>query len=499
MNSGKRNLTRLGIKAISYLFTLVAVIILLLNLFYSRGYESVGLRASFVFKGVTLLVAGAGVAMLIWRNRQIVRHLSRVPPRWAVTALLIVSLLLQSGVLIFLNVRPSWDFRYLVDGANYVLHNGTISSYFFRYPNNIFPMLLLAALGWLGTPQLLFYQIVNIVAIAASQYMVYQFVRRRCGQGVALACLFAAVFAFPLIGYAPIVYTDTLPLPFAMAALCLMTNSSGELKTHGCNVWLVSLTVAVCFMLKGTLIVLPIAYALVLLLFAGGWRKFFSLLPLITCLVFHFIFFTMIYDFGLVDHAQISKNAFPIAHWILMGENEWTYGKYEQRDVDTTHRLMISEPKAAVTQQLLNETRERIMKRGFLGNLHFWMEKLAMTWTDGTFYVVNVLRRLPEHPPLFRAFLFNGLTAFFVQAMARMALIVLAVGFFSAACRSRKCLLSASDCFMMLTCIGLFFFLCIWETRSRYLVSAIPYFIILAASGYFPSRHLPLISHNTQK
>ncbi|MCQ2010328.1 glycosyltransferase family 39 protein [Sporolactobacillus sp. STSJ-5] len=469
-------------KMIASLFLSVSFFLLLINIFFTRGYQSIGLTASLSFKWITLLAAVVMICVLIKFRESIVDAAGRIPVKAAVAVLLGISILMQFTALSLLNVTPSWDFGWVINGAQHLIERGRLLDYYLRYPNNIFITYVLALIGKLLAPKLIIYQICNILAIVISQYLIYRVTEKLAGASLGLISLLISILFFPYIFYAPIVYTDTLSLLFLLIPINLLIDRNGQFKSRLFIIVLVSFFFSLCLLLKGTLIVFVIAYLLVLLLFLPRWKKLYSLLPVIIVLIVQILFNQSVYTSGIINSNELANQRFPVTHWLMMGQNPWTYGKHTMHDVNWTREMLKNEPRKQVEQTQLKEFRRRIMARGWLGNGRFNLEKLNETWTDGTYYALFVLKREPVRPNVIKRLTAEPL-GFFVQGYARIQSLILMAGIFLFAVRMKK-----SDpmiTMFMLTVIGFFLFLIIWETRSRYLVSLTPFLIIMCSIGYF--------------
>jgi hypothetical protein len=138
-------------------------------------------------------------------------------------------------------------------------------------------------------------------------------------------------------------------------------------------------------------------------------------------------------------------------------------------------------PREKVTQIHLSELKKRITEKGWIGNLHYNIQKLAHTWTDGTYYSLNKLKREPVEPESFNR-LVDFKSGDLLQGFARIQHFILLAGLlFLVKLKNRNEMIT----FAMLSIIGFFLFFLIWETRSRYLVSLTPLLIIVSCIGYF--------------
>lgn len=473
------------IRIITSCFFTVTAVLLLLNALFSRGHESIDEQATLTFKLVTGLIACCGAFVIYFTNQRAAAWLKRTSTARYIFILLSASFCLQLLALAWLNVHPSWDFGDVIHlGADQLVKTGHLNDYFTRYTNNIFAALLLAIVGRLFSPSLIFYQLFNCLCLLATDYLVFRIADKLYGQDKARLCLLASIMCFPFILYAPIAYTDTLSLPFVLLPLMQMINAQGKLRYNTLAILYTAFLFALCPLIKGTLIILPVAYSIVLLLYLQRWRRIYCLIPFTLFVIATFLLHFLTYSAGWLNPEQVAENEFPLTHWLMMGENHWTNGKYIHHDEALTGYLIHTRPRRQVETMELHETARRITSRGPMGNLSFFTEKLAITWTDGTFYSLNCLRRFPMRPRVI-AKLIHGPLGVITQGIARVELIMLIIGLFLSALAARRLSPHPVELFLQLTLIGIFLFLVVWETRSRYLVSFLPYFILLSLSGYW--------------
>ncbi|WLR41537.1 hypothetical protein LC087_11630 [Bacillus carboniphilus] len=203
--------------------------------------------------------------------------------------------------------------------------------------------------------------------------------------------------------------------------------------------------------------------------------------PFISLFILKSLFSFSLYNYDLLDEQDVEKYSFPVTHWIMMGQNENRFGRYAQSDVEMTLHLLESHSKEETSKIHLKETQKRIQEKGFKGNILYNKEKLAHTWTDGTYYLVNKLQRQPMHPENYQELVDNK-SGVLLQGYARIQHLLLLFGLlFIYKLKDHREFIIYST----LSIIGVFFFFILWESCSRYLVSLTPLLIILSTMGYF--------------
>lgn len=462
-------------------FSVVGLIVGI-NLFVSRGHHSVSAISPDYFVIVTTFLALGFLVAFFRFHTSIKRLLEKVPVTVWVAGFLGFSVILQLVVVKVFAVRPSWDFGALVNGARLFIETGEVSAYFSIYPNNIFLFCLLVVIGKVFTPSVIVYLLFNILIITISQYLIFRIARKVGGQSVALVTLAVSVLFFPYIFFAPVVYTDTISLVFLLLPLNMLLDKDGELKSNLPTLLGAAVIFAFGMLLKGSLIIFIIAFAITLFFYMKGWKKAYMILPFVVLIIVKTLFNSALYQMEILDKQQLQQTGFPVSHWLVMAQNEDRFGKYSGDDFEWTKQLLEDHPRDQVSDIHFQELRDRIEEKGLQGNLAFNFEKIKHTWTDGTYYSLNKIKRNPVVPENITGLL-DYKSGDLLQGYARVQHLVLLIGLLFTACLLKE--KKAFVMFCMLAIVGYFFFFLLWETRSRYLVSVTPLIILLSCMGYF--------------
>ena len=134
---------------------------------------------------------------------------------------------------------------------------------------------------------------------------------------------------------------------------------------------------------------------------------------------------------------------------------------------------------------------ERLKEMGPAGLVRHALDKIGYTWGEGTYYLPHKLAMGPTQPHSFWAeIFFEGRAHFslflrYANGLMLCMLLYLLAGALQK--QSRDVLFAAR-----LSVCGLFFFLLIWEARSRYLVNYVPVLLLLfAAAAWGMAGRLP--------
>ncbi|ART78149.1 hypothetical protein B4U37_19825 [Sutcliffiella horikoshii] len=469
-------------KFIYVIFFCVIALLVGINIFVSKGHQSIGQFSPNYFEAVTFIIALMFLAGIFRFRHPILKTIAKIPaPLW-VGGFLIGSLLLQLTISKLFVVHPTWDFGSLVNAAKKFIDSGEVSNYFSIYPNNVFLFCILVIVGKIFTPDLITYMLFNSFIILISQYLIYRIATKVAGKTAGMISIAVSVLFFPYIFFAPIVYTDTISLIFLLLPLNLLIDKNGRFKNNIYIILAASVVFAFGMLLKGSLIIFVIAFGITLLLSMKGWKKVYFIVPFIVLFVIKTLFNVSLYQLDILDKEQQKKTSFPVSHWLVMAQNKDRLGKFSENDVKWTLKLLAERHRSEVSEIHYEELKQRIGDKGVYGNLMFNLEKIKHTWTDGTYYSLNKLRRHPLEPENFQR-LVDYKSGELLQGFARVQHLILLMGllFVVPLLKEKKTFVT----FCMLAIIGYFFFFLLWETRSRYLVSVTPLIILLSSMAYF--------------
>lgn len=414
-----------------------------------------------------------------------------------------------------LTLAPITDLGYTDRAARQLAENWDISriyetmparhdKYFAIYPNNQILLLLLTGIykvqyaltGSMNRSAPIF---VNALALNISYIYMYRSAKLmyKNKQGGAAKALFAAICgagSSVFYTYVPFYYTDSLSMPFVMAAFYRYLRGlpylKGEVKRENLlralpQMALCALYTALGFKMKGSVIVLLPAFMLytaiaeseerrrgVRRLAKGAWAA------VLAALVIGFIAAASAFTaaFHIADEQDYARYKFPPHHWIMMGMK--TRGGYSYRDFQYTLNYETYEEKEAAD---VTRSAERLENFGFGGMVFHFFKKAAYTWSDGSyliFYHINsgessALREFVTSSKVFR----------YMCTLYHFAMLAaVTAGYFAGCdeCRGEKKRVDESW-LMRIIFAGVLVFFELWETRSRYLVNFAPIFIMLAA------------------
>ena len=163
-------------------------------------------------------------------------------------------------------------------------------------------------------------------------------------------------------------------------------------------------------------------------------------------------------------------------------------GGYNNEDYVLTFSAPDGETRKALIR---DEIAARLKEMGPAGLVRHALDKIGYTWGEGTYYLPHKLAMGPTQPHSFWAeIFFEGRAHFslflrYANGLMLCMLLYLLAGALQK--QSRDVLFAAR-----LSVCGLFFFLLIWEARSRYLVNYVPVLLLLfAAAAWGMAGRLP--------
>ena len=358
------------------------------------------------------------------------------------------------------------------------------AAYFNRYPHNLGIVMFYLSFVKLGTyaglpnPQIIM-TVVTAISVALTvlivAYMAGKFVKR----GSALR-VFVLSLICPIALYAAEMYTDSISALFVALELFVMLRIKEKCeKDNRVLLFAILATIAGIGAIIKITALIPIVAACIISLVKKKQIKF-NMAQLgkkvgvvalcLGCFLTIFLGYKTIEKNVLPD----SKNeALPYSHWVMMGMGG--------DGIFSTEDLEASLKHAPETAKYNIETiKDRLDEMGVLGYVGLLARKVSVTWGDGTYELSRVVGTVPRKPQSiavrvigvygdyfkYYRFITTVLQLSWLFGLLGMAILTLK--------KNNSRLLVAKT-----SLIGIFAFLLIWETNSRYLVNFLPIIIIL--------------------
>ena len=280
-------------------------------------------------------------------------------------------------------------------------------------------------------------------------------------------------------------YTDALTMPFIMIALYLllrMARAKTAFAAHGFAA-AAAVVLLIGLELRVTVLILFIA-ALISALFLFADKR--RLLCFVTCIVIlaagNSAF--MKYRDEIVGKERLDQLSMPIVHWLVLGAPD-PYGVYYGQFTSDDYLFATGfDTPQERDSALWNKLKERVYQlRRPAALLSAVSRKNLSTFGDGTFELDSQMNLLNRAPKAICHVLID-------QTMAHRIYQHICTGFFAAymLAAAYSCLrmikarrMDFGRAMIMITLVGAFVFLTLWETKARYFFNFVPILILAGA------------------
>lgn len=406
-----------------------------------------------------------------------------------VTMLIVFGIQLAFGY--FFRVSPSWDLGDIYYGAiGNVDGSNTINNidYFYRYNNNISITMFLTLIYKICTIFNIYNFnfvsiVVNIFFIDFSIIITYLTAKKIFDNNKALFIFFVMCSMIPLYTYTPIYYTDTFSLPFVILQVFIFVTVDKFKENNRKNIYYILLGIVafIGMLFKFTSVIVFIA--IIIYSFLKNNKK-----EILKLCIFSFIPIIILYSIQTIliskyfDKDKMKELKYPYTHWIMMGLDG--NGGYSGQDfLFTLEHKDIEDKKAFNIEQIKNRIASYCNSGKLLEHI---IGKIVYTFGDGTYYATEKLQREPIRNGIYQEFIFyNGKYVAIYSYISQIQHITILILILIAVIKNYEFNSNISNYSFIfyISILGLFVFLQIWETRSRYLVNFIPLFVILSFYG----------------
>lgn len=374
-------------------------------------------------------------------------------------------------------VYPTWDFGTLTEIAKKIIWemqlNSNELSYLAVYPWNytiLFTYVFIFRIFGVGIFPLF---LLGLSCILGSIIFIYYSLRILCRNESLFIYQTILFLIFPFLFYTVLAYTDVVALLFNSIIVYLLVRINYQFTLK--NVLILSFVIALGSLFKITVFIFGIALMIVL-----GIRKKYKLLflPLASLLIFRCVFFALV-DFSNVSYISTKEAKTSILHYLYLGSNYDTHGQYSDEDAHYAYELTL-ESNEVRNKFYLGALMSRFEEMGFQKGSQLYLNKILDTWCDGFYFADIKLRRTPIYYDELNEFLLYGKG---YGVLSNFTQIIQFILFFLLFYRTNKIrdIDSEIDIFKLVF-IGVFIYLLIFETRSRYLFSFIPIFFSIGSN-----------------
>lgn len=479
-----------GSQAVGVLFFAMVSIILLSIFTPTKTGHSFG-DSPIMTKILTILLAALGLPLTIL----IFRKIKDMRLNKKMRQLLCVFSVLICGILVFLfsyyltpQAINGFDSSNIYDLVNKTVNHLPIGNvtYFNVYPHNLaialFYLVPAKIANMLGeTNVFLTMVLVTDIAVISSAILLMASlsILFKKDENVFLFGLFGVIL-LPVLAYSAELYTDSISLFFVSLSLYLYLLT--KQTKHKYLVWvLFSIASCLSVLIKVTTAILLIAIFLSGCLgFTNNNRKK-KKRKMVFLLLFVIILGVFYGGYGLVKARILpdAKNmAIPKTHWVMMG----LQGDGGYLDDDFNSTIANGPDRVGYNIRII---KERLADMGPFGYMGLLVRKISATWGDGSYNLSAVVSGKPRNinSVMMKFFYCEGdyfrIYRFFVNLM-QVSLVLALFAWGVLTIRQSKQIIII----LKLSIIGIFLFLLVWETISRYLVSFLPVLIISARYSF---------------
>lgn len=438
-----------------------------------------------------ITVAALGLVFIYSRKIRPLRYLGQITPERVYRLGAVIMLIIQAAQVAITEYIPITDASHLdIICRNFVNGNDNIYSgldiyhqhYLERYSNQWGIFLLQSALykasallgGGIKRAVLM---AVNILAFQLSYYLTYktaQLVFKKEKQKTLAVLLM--VMCPVMYAYTCVFYTDTLSMPFSMLTLYFAVRAIKETDRRRFLIFTLisAFSAAAGYSLKGSVAVIGVA-AVIYMLFKSGIKR---TAVYLTAFVIAFLSVNtavsqIMYSTGAVTEEGVEEYGFPMTHWVMMGLKG--RGGYNEEEFRYTFEISGQEEKKEANIEAI---KNRLEDYGISGTLNHIYKKIQYTWEGGTYQSTKQFENSPDG--IFKGF-FSSSYIFMSACFAFQCVIILFMlfSFWGGALKKS----TDEICLMRIAQLGIFLFLLIWETRSRYMLNVLPVYFLIACDG----------------
>ena len=447
---------------------------------------------------VLAVLALAGFSMLYVFVRPRL-HLTRTFAYSLLAAGFVVLLVLQIVLAKQIYFISDWDIGVVESKALEIAKTGIqplFSGYLQMYPNNILLTLLLSGVMKASIAMRIdpyFGCIVfNILLIDLAGYFSIRCIHQLTKSLAAMLggfLLFATLVG--LSAWMVIPYSDTVSMFAPILAFSLFLDTQNEKRLF--RKWIGIVCVSIFgALIKPTCIIVLIA--IYLLHLVSGLRTKRPHAVKYTLLPFGILLSILILLVGgyqaaarVTGKSLNPDSSLPYTHFLMMGLNPVTYGTFAPVDAEVTLTAKTREERQQKNWNLIGI---RLRNYGFVGYLDFLSNKHLVNFNDGTFawgregvFYAQVLPASSGFSTALREFYYStgSKHSHYANIMQSLWVFVL-VSLLGLPLFHRKADLLQTTC-IMLTILGITLFLSLFESRARYLLCNIPFFLIGATLG----------------
>lgn len=413
--------------------------------------------------------------------------------------LLIVELIISYCIMF----ASGWDAGIVLGQADLIASGSTKlnHNYYSWYPNNLLITFLyslayrLTGLFGIQSAGSVIIVLVQCILSVLTGYYLYR-IAEHMFQSQTLAMLLWILYALwlGLLPWYTVTYSEPLAIFFPVSILYLYQCMENQKKYYR-NTALIGILSVIGFKLKPSTLIVSMAIFIILVLqLLDKKTRNISLKKIVIMLV---TFSVTLGIFEQIDFAKQmglkldSNKEMPMTHFAMMGLSEKRNGIFDQKELDYS----LSFPNVQQRKEAnLKMIRKRLQAYGFSGLMKHMTKKTLTNYNDGAFswgkegdfFLIEIEK--PDGPlsKAIKNIYYNDRTCRieFNTYMQMFLIITLFGGLLHAFFLLQKRIPTDSDLIILLSLIGLFLFVSIFEARARYIYTYVPFYLLMGIGGY---------------
>lgn len=413
--------------------------------------------------------------------------------------LLIVELIISYCILF----ASGWDAGIVLGQADLIASGSTKLNhdYYSWYPNNLlitflyslaYRLMGLLGIQFAGSVIIVFIQCILSVITG---YFLYH-IAENMFHNQTLSMLLWLIYALwlGLLPWYTVTYSEPLAIFFPVFILYLYQCMEKQEKFYR-NTALIGILSVIGFKLKPSTLIVSMAIFIILVLqLLDKKTRNFSLKKLVILIV------TFTVTLGIFEQVDFAKQMglkldtnkeMPMTHFAMMGLSEKRNGIFDQKELDYSLSFPNVQKRKEANIEMITK---RLKSYGFSGLMKHMTKKTltnfndgAFTWgKEGDFFLIEIEKpNGPLSKALKNIYYNDGTCRIGFNTYMQMFLIVtLFGGILYALFRLHKRIPTDSDLIILLSLIGLFLFVSIFEARARYIYTYVPFYLLMGIGGY---------------
>lgn len=346
-------------KIIAYIAILFVTIYVTINNIFRSNYSGFSQIIFIIFEFIMIFIFNKYILNKIIEKKQKILL--------AIFIMIMIFLALEIISVIYFRVEYNWDFKWVMDTAKDIATTGTSQNmyYFKMFPNNIAVLAIITCAMKLFAGSEIGAYIINIIFIFVSVVMTIICAKKMEGYKLAVNTSLLLLCCAPLYLYAPIIYSDTLSLPFPILTLYFyikMKENKEDTKKYYLDIVLMTIMGVVGFCIKPVAAIVLVAIVIENLMSINKKNLKNTLLIFMV-----FIILMMCFNFAkqklIIKDIKKNDMVLPYTHWLMMGLNlpkseggtSIGYGAYSEDDANNTNLQNTYQKKVEYNKKIIKE------------------------------------------------------------------------------------------------------------------------------------------------